>query len=145
MKQRYNIQQQQHTMLNNSKSQPVPYTVTTRVVEAGQAQSVPMPGYLPNTDRRLFLVDSYGSKYDLNQFRTSTTKTGIENCKETFYTNPAFEHSQQNINLSHLSQQDDQSPDLEPRNFNELEITSTISSKSHTEEFSGDSFFLFCF
>lgn len=126
IKLRCNIQHQHHNLSNNK--------ITREVVEVGPAQSMPIKGYLPNTDRRLFLVDSYGSKYDLKQSKTATTKIPIENSKDqTFYSNPAFKHSQQHINLNQLSQQD-----FHPQNFDEMEIASTVSSKSHTEEIFGN-------
>jgi hypothetical protein len=90
---------QQQPMASNS----------TRVLETGPAQynsPRPMPGYLPNPNSnqpRLSRVDHYGPSYNTDHLKTAARA-------QPFYTNPAFEKSQQSINFSHLSQRDEQPP-----------------------------------
>ncbi len=112
---------------------PQRFAASSHVVENHMTKKAgQLAGYMPNSNRnRLFaVVDSYGSRYNINY----PPGTGPKH----FYANPAFDGSQSNVNNS-----DQMELSLTPvldRKFGTLtnnSDTKSLSERSHVEEILG--------
>lgn len=104
------------------------YGTSSRVQETHMGQKPgPLAGYLPNSRNRFFLVDSYGSRYNLNYPpNANMIQPG------PFYSNNAF-----NDNLEKLPpQQDQMSRPQTPskNNGSELDTQSVVAGSQQGEE-----------